>query len=516
MRDSLTSPRPRYCARRCQPAEDDGPLPRGSPRLADGPTDTVDLVGRVDLGLLPPGVEVRPGICDQRPAWLDADGTPMFLGPDTAYSISGGANLSVSTVEAFPYGFPRDFSVLATFRMQQNTRGYLLAVYDWDDEEQLTLHAGENLTFALRSDSSNASTVYSAVFTEPFNDGKWHRMGLSVKGDAVTLVKDCVVRETEEMARSDDVLVDTSGVTLVGQALNITVDPFQGDLQQLLIVPAPDAAYELCSSYVPGCAIPLPPLDADYGDPLLNRTDPGEREPQPGGTYRNETTPYYPDGGTTPVPPYYPGISYPVEGLPGPPGFPGLKGDKGDPGRDGLAGTSGQPGAPGHVFMIPYPRAGDIKGPDHTEPLRQMLSQHMGPTGPPGEKGERGEQGDVGPRGMRGQQGTSGKPGRRGRSGKDGERGKPGPLGPKGDVGLPGLPGLPGRERVSSVLRVTRAWSDTKGLRVTMELQGCLDFLERWVREDSRAPADSLDSQDPLEYREPKGLWDLRATRYVE
>ncbi|KAH8034455.1 hypothetical protein HPB51_024395 [Rhipicephalus microplus] len=135
-------------------------------------TDTVDLVGRVDLGLLPPGVEVRPGICDQRPAWLDSDGTPMFLGPDTAYSILAGANLSVSTVEAFPYGFPRDFSVLATFRMQQNTQGYLLAVYDWDDEEQLTLHVGENLTFALRSDSSNASTVYSAVFTEPFNDGK--------------------------------------------------------------------------------------------------------------------------------------------------------------------------------------------------------------------------------------------------------------------------------------------------------------------------------------------------------
>ncbi|KAH6944082.1 hypothetical protein HPB50_001808 [Hyalomma asiaticum] len=135
-------------------------------------SDTVDLVGRVDLGLLPPGVEVRPGICDQRPAWLDADGTPMFLGPDTAYGISRGANLSVSTAEAFLYGFPRDFSLLATFRMQQNTRGYLLTVYDWDDEEQMTLHVGENLTFALRSDSSNTSIVYSAVFTEPFNDGK--------------------------------------------------------------------------------------------------------------------------------------------------------------------------------------------------------------------------------------------------------------------------------------------------------------------------------------------------------
>ncbi|XP_075553366.1 collagen alpha-1(V) chain-like [Dermacentor variabilis] len=400
--------------------------------------DTVDLVGRVDLGLLPPGVEVRPGICEQRPAWLDTDGTPMFLGPDTAYGISRGANLSVSTLEAFPFGFPRDFSVLATFRMEQNTRGYLLSVYDWNDEEQLSLHMGENLTFALRSANGNGSTVYSAVFTEPFNDGKWHRMALSVKGDAVTLVKDCVVRETEEMARSDDVLVDTSGVTLVGQALDINVDPFQGDLQQLLVVPAPDSAYELCNSYVPGCAIPLPPLDADYGDPLFNRTDPAEKAPQPGRAYYNETTPYYPEGGVTPIPPYYPTISYPTEGppgpqgFPGPAGFPGLKGDKGDPGRDGLAGTAGQPGAPGHIFMIPYQTAADTKGPDNTESLRQMLSQHMlamrgapgpmgltglhgpvGPMGPQGDKGERGEQGAVGPRGMRGQQGTSGKPGRR-------------------------------------------------------------------------------------------------------
>ncbi|KAH7980377.1 hypothetical protein HPB49_015411 [Dermacentor silvarum] len=56
--------------------------------------------------------------------------------------------------------------------MEQNTRGYLLSVYDWDDEEQLSLHVGENSTFALRSANGNGSTVYSAVFTEPFNDGK--------------------------------------------------------------------------------------------------------------------------------------------------------------------------------------------------------------------------------------------------------------------------------------------------------------------------------------------------------
>ncbi|KAH9360834.1 hypothetical protein HPB48_009372 [Haemaphysalis longicornis] len=104
--------------------------------------------------------------------------------------------------------------------MEQNTRGYLLAIFDWDEREQLSLHLAENLTFAMRSTNGNGSALSVVVFADNLNDGKWHRVALSVKGNAVTLVKDCVVQETEEMARSDDALVDTSGLTLVGHSLN--------------------------------------------------------------------------------------------------------------------------------------------------------------------------------------------------------------------------------------------------------------------------------------------------------
>lgn len=58
-------------------------------------------MGLTDLPQLPLGVEVRTGICEQRPAWVDADGTPRFPGPDTAYRISQQAVLTVPTSNAF-------------------------------------------------------------------------------------------------------------------------------------------------------------------------------------------------------------------------------------------------------------------------------------------------------------------------------------------------------------------------------------------------------------------------------
>ncbi|XP_040065128.1 collagen alpha-1(V) chain [Ixodes scapularis] len=402
----------------------------------------------------------------------------MFPGPDTAYRISQQAMLTVATEQAFPAGFPRDFSILATLRVEQNTEGFLLSVHDPEGLEHLSLHLGQNVTVGLRSDIGNDSVLSVAVFTDSVNDGKWHRLSLSVKGNSVTLVKDCAVRGTEAIDRSDEALIDHSGIILIGQKF-YDDEVYQGDIQQLLIVPTPDSAYEQCSAYMPNCDLPLPSVDGDYTDLGYNKTD-LDLEPGPGGDSGNETeAPIFPDGeGTTVYPTYpsYPGHTnynyYTVE-VSGKTATSRLVArymtmqalEKGDPGRDGLAGTTGQPGAPGHIFMIPYQTAGDTKGPDNTEALRQMLSQHMmamrgapgamgltglhgpvGPTGPPGEKGERGEPGATGSRGVRGQQGTPGRLGRRGRGGKDGERGKPGPMGPKGDTGLPGLPGLPGEK----------------------------------------------------------------------
>ena len=45
---------------------------------------------------------------------------------------------------------------------------------------------------------------------------------------------------------------------LIAGFYRCTYYELQGDLQQLTIVPNPEAAYELCTDYVPDCDKPLP------------------------------------------------------------------------------------------------------------------------------------------------------------------------------------------------------------------------------------------------------------------
>ncbi|PRD35214.1 UNVERIFIED_CONTAM: Collagen alpha-2(XI) chain [Trichonephila clavipes] len=184
---------------------------------------------------------------------------------------------------------------------------------------------------------------------------------------------------------------------------------YNGDVQQLLIAPSPEAAYEQCIDYMPDCEFPLPysqgPEDTVFPEFPGFPGTPGT--PRPDEDDDDEFTDYsYPDS----IPGVYTNYSQPdetspvdentgyhyynVQGLPGPrgyqgpPGPPGAKGDKGDQGRDGISGLDGAMGPPGHIFMIPYQPQGDNKGPDAAEPLRQMLSQHMlamrGSVGPVG------------------------------------------------------------------------------------------------------------------------------------
>lgn len=51
------------------------------------------------------------------------------------------------------------------------------------------------------------------------SDGKWHRLGVSIKGDAVTLIVDCSKRITKELRRNLEETISVSGIVLIGQQL---------------------------------------------------------------------------------------------------------------------------------------------------------------------------------------------------------------------------------------------------------------------------------------------------------
>ncbi|CAB4069844.1 COL5AS [Lepeophtheirus salmonis] len=336
-------------------------------------------------------------------------------------------------------------------------------------------------------------------------DGKWHRLGLSIKGNTITALADCGRRQqNQEIKRPDGETLSNSGIILLGQQIDDN-SFFEGEIQQLSILSNPEAAYDICKSeFMPDCDTDLPPHvlqnDADpyrgidEGD-LLNREGLTPEEYLEF-TERVREIPPPPRAPLTPVPAVpqpeespaeeearptsLPAVPQPEEppveddydyvlnendsrggrGSPGDPGQPGHPGLSGEPGRDGLDGMQGIQGPPGNVLIIPT-SMGSTKGPDNS--LQEMISQAMtnliGPRGPmgltglpgltgmigtSGIKGEEGQQGDMGPRGIRGMVGSPGLEGKRGRPGRDGERGLSGPVGPKGESGIRGLPGLPG------------------------------------------------------------------------
>merc|ERR1711892_478652 len=220
-----------------------------------------------------------------------------------------------------------------------------------------------------------------------------------------------------------------------------------------MIVGNPEAAYNLCTEYLPDCTESLPSrVQGDYfnagyiginEDDILDREglSPQQylefterlRDPPPGRIEQPEdlVEPTVFAGPTAPG----------ARGEPGETGPPGPSGLRGESGRDGLDGSDGVQGPPGNVLIIPT-NLGSNKGPDNQ--LQSIISQAMqnlqGSSGPMGLTGLPGPEGDEGLKGMMGEDGP---PGLAGAPGEMGPRGFPGP---RGFNGLPGPPGIPGSE----------------------------------------------------------------------
>jgi len=389
--------------------------------------------------------------------------------PDKAYKLTKKAVISVPTATVFPDGFPYDFSILTTFRLKSISRGQIFTAYSADGSLILSLKIARRVVFIYKGDGGGRKArLRFKLKVEP---GEWHRLGISIKGNSATAILDCHGQDTKEIKREKAEL-KTDGIILFGQEIDDD-NYFDGDIQQLDIIPNPEAAYNLCTDYLPSCDQALPSSeqqdDFNAGYRGIDEGDILDREglsPQQylEFTEARQQTPDAVEEPTELIEPTF--VSSPGEpgprGEPGPTGPPGMPGPRGEQGRDGLEGQDGIQGPPGNVLIIPT-NLGSSKGPDNQ--LQSIISQAMqnlmgspgpmgltgvpGPTGPPGEpgiKGEEGEMGERGPRGPRGMVGPPGQAGRRGKPGRDGERGLSGPTGAKGEPGIQGLPGLVGQK----------------------------------------------------------------------
>ncbi|XP_028968456.1 collagen alpha-1(XI) chain-like [Galendromus occidentalis] len=270
------------------------------------PEGTIDLLDIVDLYQPRAGVSVCSGICEARPAFIE-NGTAMYVGPDTAYTITS-AQL-IGPAQNWPLMLLNDFSILMTLRPEKGASGVLFSIFDDGLDQRVSFSISDySASFVARG--PNNSTSVARFDNCVLNDGSWHRVALSVKGDSVVLIRDCDEQFTSPLLRPRKAEPINALIT-VARGANELQNSYKGDIQQLVFSPTPEAAYEMCSLFMPSCRLPIPPL--------------------------------YPR----------------VQGPQGPQGFQGLqgpagpKGEKGDPGKDGIPGTEGITGPPGHIFVIP-------------------------------------------------------------------------------------------------------------------------------------------------------------------
>ena len=132
---------------------------------------SVDLVDVLNLASTPPGIETSTGMCEARPTDDEGDsGDPSAAVADTAFKISSRAVASVPTAQVFPGGFPADFSVLATFRADQNSKSTLLAVYSDEGELVFTIKVGRRMRMVYKGQISRQARKIK--FGPNLSDGK--------------------------------------------------------------------------------------------------------------------------------------------------------------------------------------------------------------------------------------------------------------------------------------------------------------------------------------------------------
>uniref|UniRef100_A0A8C7CJA7 Collagen, type XI, alpha 1a n=1 Tax=Oncorhynchus kisutch TaxID=8019 RepID=A0A8C7CJA7_ONCKI len=455
-------------------------------------SEPVDVLKVLDFHNSPAGVRKTSGFCTNRRASK----------PDTAYRVGKQAQISAHTKKLFPGGeFPEDFSILTTLRPKAGLQSFLLSVYSEQGVQQLGVEVGRSPVFLYEDQSGRpAPEGYPLFRSLNLADGKWHRVAISVEKKTVTVIVDCKQKITKPLLRGDRASVNTEGITVFGTRI-LDEDVFQGDIQQLLIVSDPKAAYDYCEHYSPDCETPhghsLQAQQPEDQVSILRARGPH------GSGWGDPLAPSVSEWTKT-----HSGSGMLIEGPPGPAGpavskhisiHPEAKG--GPAGRAGLAGADGMPGPPGTMLMLPFRFGGDgEKGPVVSAQEAQaqaILSQARGPQGepgPPGQqgipgtqvsitdsiqynrhytvlqtgedgfpgfkgdmglKGDRGELGMLGPRGEEGPEGPKGRAGPNGESGSIGGAGEkvmpsfsvsicPGPTGETGPIGERGHPGSPG------------------------------------------------------------------------
>uniref|UniRef100_A0A672YZK6 Collagen, type XI, alpha 1b n=1 Tax=Sphaeramia orbicularis TaxID=375764 RepID=A0A672YZK6_9TELE len=209
--------------------------------------EPVDVLKALDFQSSPDGVQKTTGFCKLR----------RGAKPDIAYRVAKQAQISAPTNQLFPGGvFPEDFSIMFTIKPKAGIQTFLLSVYNQQGIQQLGVEVGRAPVFLYEDQHGKpAPEEYPLFRSINLADGKWHRVAISVEKKTVTIIVDCKKKLTKPLGRSDQAVINTEGITVFGTRI-LDEEVFEGDIQQLLIVADPRAAYDYCEHYSPDCETP--------------------------------------------------------------------------------------------------------------------------------------------------------------------------------------------------------------------------------------------------------------------
>ncbi|XP_066260177.1 collagen alpha-2(XI) chain-like [Euwallacea similis] len=156
--------------------------------------------------------------------------------------------ISISTENLFPQGFPADFSILIIARPSKEQSFPLLTLYSAEGDEQLSVTVGREIGLYYEDDEELPVEGNYMTFNVSAVDEQWHSLAFSIKGDSVTLIFDCHTTITKALTRGIPSRLNNKGLINLGYQL-LSDGHFQGDIFTLEIADKPDDAYELCNRY---------------------------------------------------------------------------------------------------------------------------------------------------------------------------------------------------------------------------------------------------------------------------
>lgn len=123
--------------------------------------------------------------------------------------------------QIFSEGFPADFSIITVLRSRQVfSRVPVFSIYTSESEESLVLFVGSEVAVVYQDSEGNLVEDNLISFDASTNDLAWHRIGISVKGDSITLIFDCTKQITKKLQRTANPKIAIDGLIFMGVQLD--------------------------------------------------------------------------------------------------------------------------------------------------------------------------------------------------------------------------------------------------------------------------------------------------------